>query len=138
MARPPKKPGPGKAAEKVPDKQLEKLPIENASVRWPEQLSAHVRVAELRLPVQRFDSPAQLAFADNLSFNPWHAIAAHRPLGNQNRARKAIYMALARARQEMNAAPHIEPTGDERFPERGGRRASRWNGRKNDRVAVSR
>jgi hypothetical protein len=114
------------------------MPIENASVRWPEQLSAHVRVAELRLPVQRFDSPAQLAFADNLSFNPWHAIAEHRPLGNQNRARKAIYTALARARQEMNAAARIEPTGDETFPERGGRAASRWNARRNDRVAVSR
>jgi hypothetical protein len=97
----------------------DRMPIENASVRWPEHLSPHVRVAELRLPAQRFDSPAQLAFADNLSFNPWHALPEHRPLGNQNRARKEIYLQLSRARQRMNAAARIEPTGDETFPEPG-------------------
>jgi hypothetical protein len=45
----------------------------------------------------------------------WHCIAAHRPLGNQNRARLAIYEQLSRLRQEMNGTPHIEPTGDEVF-----------------------
>ncbi|WP_064750358.1 catalase family protein [Solirubrobacter soli] len=94
----------------------DRMPVENASVRWSERLSEPVPVAELRLPIQRFDSPEQLAFAGNLSFNPWHALPEHRPLGNQNRARKAIYETLARVRQEMNAQPHIEPTGDERFP----------------------
>jgi hypothetical protein len=94
----------------------DRMPIENASVRWPERLSPHVRVAELRLPVQRFDSPEQLAFAGNLSFDPWHALPAHRPLGNQNRARRAIYEALSRERQTMNGQARIEPTGTERFP----------------------
>jgi hypothetical protein len=103
----------------------DRMPIENASVRWPEQLSPHVWVAELRLPAQMFGSPAQLAFADNLSFNPWHALAEHRPLGNQNRARKAIYMELSRVRQQMNAAARIEPTGDETFPPRAGSKAPR-------------
>jgi len=93
-----------------------RMPIEDASVRWPERLSPHVPVAKLRLPVQRFDSPAQLAFADNLSLNPWHCIAAHWPLGNQNRARRLIYEELSRLRQEMDGTPHIEPTGDEVFP----------------------
>ena len=101
----------------------DRMPVENASVRWPEHLSPSVRVAELRLPAQTFDSPAQLAFADNLSFNPWHALPEHRPLGNQNRARKAIYLALSSVRREMNASAHVEPTGDETFP--GARRVSR-------------
>jgi hypothetical protein len=92
-----------------------RMPIEDASVRWPERLSPHVPVAKLRLPVQQFASPAQLAFAGNLSINPWHCIAEHRPLGNQNRARLAIYEQLSRLRQEMNDTPHIEPTGDEVF-----------------------
>jgi hypothetical protein len=91
------------------------MPIEDASVRWPERLSRHVPVAKLRLPIQTFDSPAQLAFAGNLSINPWHCIAEHRPLGNQNRARLAIYEQLSRLRQEMNETPHVEPTGDEAF-----------------------
>lgn len=101
----------------------QRMPIENASVRWPEKLSRPVAVAELRLPVQRFDSPEQRAFADNLSFNPWHALAQHRPLGNQNRARKAIYLELSRVRRQMNAVPHVEPTGDETFPGSPPRRA---------------
>lgn len=92
-----------------------RMPIEDGSVRWPEALSPHVRVATLRIPPQGFDSAAQLAFADNLSLNPWHSIPEHRPLGNQNRARRTIYQELSRLRQEMNDAPHIEPTGDETF-----------------------
>jgi len=103
----------------------DRMPLENASVRWPEHLSPHVRVAELRLPAQAFDSPEQLAFADNLSFNPWHALPEHRPLGNQNRARKAIYLALSRVRREMNASTHVEPTGDETFPAAGHARVPR-------------
>jgi hypothetical protein len=93
-----------------------RMPVEDATVKWPEHLSPYVPVAELRLSRQRFDSPEQLSFADNLSFNPWHSLAAHRPLGNQNRARKRMYQELARLRQSMNQAPHIEPTGAEQFP----------------------
>ena len=92
-----------------------RMPIEDASVRWPERLSPFVAVATLRLPTQTFDSEAQLAFAGNLSYNSWHSLAAHRPLGNQNRARKRIYLTVSRLRQEMNCQPHVEPTGDEVF-----------------------
>jgi hypothetical protein len=69
----------------------------------------------LRIPQQKFDSPAQLDFAKQLSYNPWHCIAEHRPLGNQNRARRRMYQTLASLRQTMNAIPHYEPTGDEVF-----------------------
>jgi hypothetical protein len=92
-----------------------RMPIEDASVRWPEKLSPHVPAAILRIPKQSFDAPAQLAFAHHLSYNPWHAIPEHRPLGNQNRARYTIYQELSRLRQEMNRTPHREPTGDETF-----------------------
>jgi hypothetical protein len=92
-----------------------RMPIENASVRWPAKLSPHVATAMLRIPRQKFDSPAQLAFANNLSYNPWHCIADHRPLGNQNRGRYKIYQELSRLRQSMNNTPHREPTGNEVF-----------------------
>ncbi|MET0501383.1 MAG: catalase family protein [Candidatus Binatia bacterium] len=91
------------------------MPIENASVRWPEKLSPFVPAATLRLSKQKFDSPAQLAFAHNLSYNPWHCLPEHRPLGNQNRGRYRIYQELSRLRQTMNNTPHREPTGDELF-----------------------
>lgn len=91
------------------------MPIENNGVLWPEELSPRVSVATLRLPTQKFDSPAQLEFAKKLSYNPWHTIAEHRPLGNQSRARKRMYYELSKLRHSMNAVPHFEPTGDETF-----------------------
>jgi len=92
-----------------------RMPIENASVLWSEKLSRPVPVAILRIPRQHFDSPAQLAFAHNLSFNPWHCLPEHRPLGNQNRARGKLYLELSQVRQSGNNTPHREPTGDEVF-----------------------
>ena len=91
------------------------MPIENDGVLWPERLSPRVSVATLRMPRQKFDSPAQMEFAKRLSYNPWHCIAEHRPLGNQSRARRRMYLELSTLRHEMNAVPHYEPTGDETF-----------------------
>jgi hypothetical protein len=92
------------------------MPIEDATVKWPERLSSYVPVARLRLPRQRFDSDEQLAFADVLRYNPWHSLAAHKPLGNSNRARRRMYAELAALRQRMNDVRHLEPTGEESFP----------------------
>jgi hypothetical protein len=75
-----------------------------------------VPAAVLRIPKQTFDSPEQLAFARVLSYNPWHCIPEHRPLGNVNRARKRLYYELSRLRQRMNSVEHFEPTGDDVFP----------------------
>lgn len=91
------------------------MPIENAAVLWPERLSPRVSVATLRIPRQKFNSPAQLAFARRLSYNPWHCIPEHRPLGNQSRARRRMYLELSTLRHTMNDVPHYEPNGDEVF-----------------------
>lgn len=91
------------------------MPIENNGVLWPEKLSPRVSVATLRLFQQTFDSPAQMEFAKRLSYNPWHTIAEHRPLGNQSRARRRMYYELSQLRHTANAVPHYEPTGDETF-----------------------
>jgi hypothetical protein len=92
------------------------MPIENNGVFWPPRLSPRVPAAVLRIPRQKFDSPEQLAFARVLSYNPWHCIAEHRPLGNQSRARLRLYKTLSTLRQTMNRVEHYEPTGDETFP----------------------
>ncbi len=94
-----------------------RMPVENAAVRWPERLSPFVPVARLHIPRQHFNSPEQLAFANVLSYNPWHALPAHRPLGNQSRARRRMYWELSRLRQGMNQTPHVEPNGEEVFPD---------------------
>ena len=92
-----------------------RMPVENAAVMWPPRLSPRVPAATLRIPRQTFDSAAQLAFARVLTFNPWHCIPDHRPLGNVSRARRRMYWELSRLRQEMNRVQHYEPTGDEAF-----------------------
>jgi hypothetical protein len=91
------------------------MPTENNAVLWPEKLSPRLSVATLRLPRQKFDSTAQIEFEKQLSYNPWHCIAEHRPLGNQSRARRRMYAELSKLRHTMNAVPHYEPTGDEVF-----------------------
>ncbi len=91
------------------------MPLENNGVLWPEKLSPRQSVATLRIPKQTFTSPAQLDFARQLSYNPWHCIAEHRPLGNQSRARRRMYDTLSKLRHKMNSVPLYEPTGDEKF-----------------------
>jgi hypothetical protein len=91
------------------------MPLENNAVLWPEKLSPRIPAATLRLPRQKFDSPAQLDFARLLSYNPWHCIAEHRPLGNQSRARLRMYDTLSKLRHSMNGVPLYEPTGEEVF-----------------------
>jgi hypothetical protein len=91
------------------------MPIENAGVLWPERLSPRTSVATLHIPRQQFASPNQIAFARRLSYNPWHCIPEHRPLGNQSRARKRMYWELSKLRHDMNQVPRYEPTGDETF-----------------------
>jgi hypothetical protein len=99
-----------------------RMPIEDASVIWPERLSPWRSLARLHIPPQSFASPEQMRFDRYLSFNPWHALADHRPLGNQNRVRRQIYRQTSAFRQRMNADNHVEPTGSEVFETDTGRR----------------
>jgi hypothetical protein len=44
-----------------------------------------------------------------MQFNPWHALAAHRPLGSIMRVRKAVYAMSKRFRAERNGGEIAEP-----------------------------
>ena len=85
----------------------QEMPIEDASVIWA---SKSVKVATLRIAPQEFVTPERELLARQMSFNPWHAIPAHRPLGNQNRARKRIYLETSKVRQRINKEHHVEPS----------------------------
>ncbi len=67
------------------------MPIEDASVEWPESESPYRTVAHLLLPRQEIESLRHPAAYQNLSFNVWNALTAHRPLGGINRVRRAAY-----------------------------------------------
>ncbi|WAJ39792.1 catalase family protein [Pseudomonas sp. GOM7] len=85
------------------------MPIEDPSVKWSEKISPFQSVARITLPPQDFDSREQNLFCDNLSFNPWHSLAEHRPIGGINRLRKAVYEAVSAYRHERNDAPQGQP-----------------------------
>lgn len=69
-------------------------PIEDASVDWPESAAPYVTVARLNLLKQDPGSAEGQALnerAEAAVFDPWCALAAHRPLGEVMRARKVVY-----------------------------------------------
>jgi hypothetical protein len=89
---------------------LEKMPIEDASVEWPEDLSPYVVVARVRIGSQTgWSEERSQVVDDGLSFDPWHGLEAHRPLGGVMRARKAVYPASAAFRSAANGCPIHEP-----------------------------
>lgn len=89
---------------------LERMPIEDASVVWPEDASPYRAVARIRVLAQPAWSEERAARADDgLSFTPWHGLAAHRPLGSVNRARRPTYAAIAAFRAEHNGQRIEEP-----------------------------
>jgi hypothetical protein len=87
------------------------MPIEDPRVVWSEKVSPFIKVATIVIPVQEFDTPAQQEYGDNLSFNPWHSLPEHRPLGSINRGRRIIYETMSKYRHERNGAPRTEPGG---------------------------
>jgi hypothetical protein len=89
---------------------LEKMPIENAAIVWPEELSPYRRVAWITVKPQSAWTEARAsAVDDGMSFSPWHGLAAHRPLGGIMRARKAAYEMGRMFRAEKNGSAIREP-----------------------------
>lgn len=80
----------------------ELMPIEDASVEWPEELSPYVTVAKITLPAQQVTDPAQLEQCERMLFNPWSTLAEHQPLGGINRVRKNLYTEIGRFRSQHN------------------------------------
>lgn len=89
------------------------MPVEDPGKRWPEHISPFIKVATLTIPRQTFDTPEQNAYGIRLSFNPWHSIPEHQPLGGINRVRRVIYNTLSNFRHQHNHEPQGEPTNYE-------------------------
>lgn len=95
-----------------------RTPIEDSKVLWKEADSPYEHVAKIVIPMQELMSPEQARFCENLSFSPWHGLAAHKPLGLVNRVRRRAYIAISTLRLSLNKEPRTEPTGDEVFSAR--------------------
>lgn len=96
---------------------LDSMPVEDASVPWPEDRSPYVAVARITAePQAGWNDAIQKVSEDGMFFSPWRGLAAHQPLGNVMRSRKAAYELSARFRAERNGTPVVEPTDLSGFP----------------------
>ena len=90
---------------------LDKMPIEDASVEWMEEDSPWVTVARVQArPQAAWSEELSRVVDDGMQFNPWHALAAHRPLGSIMRVRKHAYAMSRRFRAERNGVALQEPS----------------------------
>ncbi len=76
--------------------------VEDGMNEWKEDKSPFITVAKIRIPKQKFLTDDKLRYCDALSFQPWHALPEHRPLGNINRSRKIIYDMVSDYRHKTN------------------------------------
>ena len=77
---------------------------------WSTEKSPYITLAKITIPEQQFDSEAQNEYGNNLSFNPWHSIIEHMPLGGINRARRVIYETLSTFRHNEDSKKMAEPS----------------------------
>ena len=90
-----------------------RMPVEDPTIRWSERRSPFRRVATIRIPSQDFTSEAQKAFAEQLSFTPWHSLPEHQPMGGINRVRRDVYEAISEMRHQKNGVPRREPSAED-------------------------
>lgn len=82
---------------------LDSMPIEDASVVWPEDQSPYLVVGRVTVAQHPPLPDADVAACeDHLFFSPWNGLAEHQPLGSINRVRKPCYEASAGFRAEHN------------------------------------
>jgi catalase len=94
------------------------FPIEVADKHWPEDKSPWRTVAHLTVSPQDSYSDARQLYVDEfLSFSPWHALEAHRPLGGVMRSRLKAYEEAAKYRAQRNQRERIEPKSISEVPE---------------------
>lgn len=82
--------------------QVADLSVENAVIEWPEEEAPFYPVATITIPAQQFDTPAKNEACENQSYNPWHSLPAHKPLGMVNRLRRVVYESISDLRHDMN------------------------------------
>jgi hypothetical protein len=76
--------------------------VEDASRSWDASDDETIPLGRIEIPLQSFDQVCRICECENLSFNPWNALPAHRPLGGLNRMRLAVYVASKNIRHRLN------------------------------------
>jgi hypothetical protein len=92
--------------------------IDDATRRWRSKFE---KVATIRIPRQVFwpevgmpstiknRTTEMMDLGENMSFNPWHALRDHTPLGPINNTRRRVYKAIVETRHRLNGVPPQKP-----------------------------
>ena len=88
---------------------LAAMPVNDATVEWPEKLSPYVTVGRVHIPRQDISRPEDVEKGDALAFNQWRVTADHRPMGEIMDVRR-VYTTSAWVRRTLNNQPQREPT----------------------------
>ncbi|MBV9116424.1 MAG: LodA/GoxA family CTQ-dependent oxidase, partial [Acetobacteraceae bacterium] len=83
------------------------MPLDEATVEWPERLSPFVPVATLTLPRQDVCARGQPEYGQSLAFNIWRVPEANAPVPESSiaAARGSVYAASAELRHSANGQP---------------------------------
>ena len=87
----------------------EQMPLDEATVVWPEDLSPPIHVADIVIPIQDISARGQAEYGENLAMNIWRVTAEHAPVGSIADARRVVYAASAELRRNVNGVPQGEP-----------------------------
>jgi hypothetical protein len=85
------------------------FPLDKASVRWDETVSAPIHVADLILSQQDVSARGQADYGENLAWNIWRVTKEHEPQGSIAAVRRVVYAASAEQRHDVNGVPAAEP-----------------------------
>ena len=94
-----------------------RTPIDDPRVEWLNSDAEFQTVARIWIPPQKFQTEKRNAFGENLSMTPWHALAAHAPVGEINEIRRLVYERLAAERHEANGVKRKEPRASDPDPD---------------------
>jgi hypothetical protein len=83
------------------------MPLDEATVEWPEAESPYVQVATLVLPRQDIDARGQAEYGQSLAYNIFRVPPEQAPVPESSIAavRRAVYAASAATRHEANGQP---------------------------------
>ena len=82
------------------------MPVEDASVEWDAEQSPYRTVGRITVePQLSLGTDLANQIEEQTFFSPWHGLAAHRPLGSVNRARRQAYEMSAEFRARFNGCP---------------------------------
>ncbi len=92
--------------------------VEDASIDWPQGQSPYQTPAKIVILAQDAFSLARRVYIDDaLSFNPFHHLPEHLPLGSINRVRIKGYGSSTQYRHAINAMLKVEHTDISQLPD---------------------